>query len=105
MTRYFVVLAMLLPVPTASCAGTPVRWESRYDRAAPSLADSTDCRAQARRQAEIRYPPPVGGVPPGRGTRTSVATPVDADRFAAENWFYAQCMRQKGFELVDMTHS
>jgi hypothetical protein len=95
------VLAILLPIPIASCAGTPVRWESRYDGAAPTLVDSTDCRAQARRHTEMRYPRPVRDLPSGRSTRASVALPADGDRFAAEISFYAQCMRQKGFELVN----
>jgi hypothetical protein len=47
---------LLLPLPAASCASAPswqpVRWESRDGQGSASLSESSDCRAQARRQAE-----------------------------------------------------
>ena len=49
----------------------------------------------------MRFPDRVLDVPSGPGKRTSVTLPSDGDRLAAEIRFYAQCMRHKGFELVD----
>src|SRR6266540_2413919 len=92
--------ALLVACVGAPPGGEPVRWQGTRDHARPTLADSTDCRAQARRQAEMRFPDRVLDVPAGPGTRTSVTLPSDGDRFAAENRLYAQCMGQKGFELV-----
>jgi hypothetical protein len=99
-------LALLAAAALAACtgalpAGQPFRWQSGSDHATPTLADSSDCRFQARRQAEMRFPARVLDVPSGPGKRTSVTLPSDGDRLAAEIRFYAQCMRQKGFELVD----
>ena len=78
-----------------------MRWESRGDAAPPSAADAGDCRAQAARQASMRFLPWVMEVPLPNGGRTSVTLPSDdPSRFGVENWFYSQCMRQKGFQLV-----
>ena len=49
----------------------------------------------------MRFPDRVLDVPSRPGRRTSVTLPSDGDRLAAEIRLYAQCMRQKGFELVD----
>jgi len=94
----------LLLLPAASCAGAqgwqPVRWESRDGSGPPSLSDASDCRAQARRQAELRYPHSAPAAPLHPGVRLATGVPSDADRFPAETAFYADCMRHKGFELV-----
>jgi hypothetical protein len=99
-----VVCLLLLPLATAPCAGAhgwqPVRWESRDGRGPPGLSDSSDCRAQARRQAELRYPHSAPAAPLRPGVRMATGVPNDADRFPAETAFYADCMRRKGFELV-----
>ena len=99
-------LALVAASALAACAGAlpagqPLHWRSASGPATPTLADSSDCRFQARRQAETRFPDRVLDVPTRPGGRTSVTLPADGDRLAAEIRFYTQCMRQKGFELVD----
>lgn len=105
MHRANACLVFLLLLPAASCASAggwqPVRWESRDGQGPAGLSDSSDCRAQARRQAELRYPRADPAPPLKPGVRMATSAPNDADRFPAENAFYAQCMRHKGFELVD----
>jgi hypothetical protein len=104
----FACLLLLLPLPAASCASAhgwqAVRWESRDGQGA-GLSESSDCRAQARRQAEQRYPRAATAPPLRPGARMAASASTDADRFPAENAFYAQCMRHKGFELVDTARS
>ena len=96
----------MVAMTAAACAvvlpgADGVRWESRDDGTPPSMADSGDCRAQARRQASMRFPPRVQEVALPSGGRTSVTLPSDdPGRSGAESWFYSQCMRQKGFQLV-----
>jgi len=98
-------LLLLLPLPAASCASAhgwqPVRWESRDGQGPAGLSESSDCRAQARRQAEQRYPRAATAPPLRPGARMAASASNDADRFPAENALFAQCMRHKGFELVD----
>ncbi|HZB55247.1 MAG TPA: hypothetical protein VE527_16555 [Reyranella sp.] len=100
---------LLLPLPAASCASAhgwqPVRWESRDGRGPAGLSESSDCRTQARRQAEQRYPRPATAPPLRPGARMAASASNDAGRFPAENALYAQCMRHKGFELVDTARS
>lgn len=109
MHRANACLVFLLLLPAASCASPPgwqpARWESRDGQGPASLSDSSDCRAQAQRQAELRYPRPATAPPLRPGTRMAASAPDNADRFPAENAFYAQCMRHKGFELVDAARS
>jgi hypothetical protein len=99
-----VVCVLLLPLAAASCASVhgwqPLRWESRDGHGAAGLSESSDCRAQAQRQTELRYPRSAPAPPLRPGARMAASAPNDADRFPAENAFYAQCMRHKGFELV-----
>ena len=102
----FACLLLLLPLPAASCAsGQPVRWESRDGQGPAGLSESSDCRAQARREAEQRYPRAATAPPLRPGARMAASASNDADRFPAENALYAQCMRHKGFELVDTARS
>jgi len=100
---------LLLPLPAASCASAdgwqPVRWESRDGQGSAGLSESSDCRAQARRQAELRYPRSAPAPPLRPGARMAASASNDADRFPAENALFAQCMRHKGFELVDTARS
>jgi hypothetical protein len=105
----FACLLLLLPLPAASCASAhgwqPVRWESRDGQGPAGLSESSDCRAQARREAEQRYPRAATAPPLRPGARMAASASNDADRFPAENALYAQCMRHKGFELVDTARS
>lgn len=90
-----------LPLLGIACAAPSSRWESRSDGRAPTVVDSDDCRHQARRQAELRFPRDPWDSPSRRRGRSPSDVIADSDRSAAENDFYTQCMRQKGFELVD----
>ena len=105
----FACLLLLLPLPAASCASAhgwqPVRWESRDGQGPAGLSESSDCRAQARRQAEQRYPRAATAPPLRPGARMAASASNDADRFPAENAFFAQCMQHKGFALVDTARS
>lgn len=99
---------LLLPLPAASCAiahWQPVRWESRYGQGPAGLSETSDCRTQARRQAEQRYPRAATAPPLRPGARMAASVSNDGDRFPAENALYAQCMRHKGFELVETARS
>jgi hypothetical protein len=86
---------LVLTIAAGCSEAESVRWQSRDDGSPPTLSDSSDCRAQARRQAEMRFP-----ATQGLGRRVEVVLPGEADRFAAENRLYVECMRQKGFDLV-----
>jgi hypothetical protein len=88
------VLRRIMRQPAAVAA---VRWESRDGPIPPSLSESSDCRTQAVRQAEQRYPRSASGLPLRAGVRMATGLPDNADRFPAENAFYADCMHQKGF--------
>jgi hypothetical protein len=58
-------------------------WQSAADPA-PSMSDSLDCRAQARRQARAQYP-----APRARGGLQQPLPPSDEqDRSAAENRYF-----------------
>ena len=71
----------------------------------PAFPTRATAAAQARRQAEVRYPRPAPAPPLRPGARMATSVSNDADRFPAENAFYAQCMRHKGFALVDTARS
>lgn len=101
-------LALLVALAVTACTlASPapdggVRWVSRKDGSPPDVADSSDCRAQARRQADLRFLPREMQVQLPSGQRSSATLPSDdPDRMPSEKRFYAQCMRQKGFQLVD----
>jgi hypothetical protein len=70
-------------------------WKRRGDGSAPGLADTSDCHAEARRQAEARYPPQRIR---NRGGEMTFENP---GLFPAEISFFEQCMRRKGFERAD----
>lgn len=84
-----------------ACAAPSSRWASQADGTAPSAADSGDCRQQAQRHAELRFPRDASDVPSRRRVSSAAGVLADTDRSPAENDFYAQCMRRKGFELID----
>jgi hypothetical protein len=60
----------------------------------PSVSDTNDCRFEARRQAELRYPDPV------RRDGTQTVTYENPHRFEAEMTYFNACMRRKGFVRV-----
>ena len=57
----------------------------------PRLGDTQDCRAEAQRQAGMRYPPQR------IVTRGREVTFENPGQFSAETSFFGECMRRKGF--------
>ena len=57
----------------------------------PRLGDTQDCRAEAQRQAGMRYPPQHVI---NRGREVTYENP---QQFSAETSFFGECMRRKGF--------
>lgn len=57
----------------------------------PRLGDTQDCRAEAQRQAGMRYPPQRIV---NRGREVTFENP---GQFSAETSFFGECMRRKGF--------
>jgi hypothetical protein len=88
---------MLLVLTLTGCAGRQSEhWERQDDRSPPGMSETSDCRFQARRQAEIQYPDrprEQAGRFPG----------YDDRRFPAELAFYEECMRRKGFVRMNAT--
>jgi hypothetical protein len=81
-------------IALAACTmgGTSDRWQ-KADGAAPSLAETADCHAQAGRYAAARYPDQIQRVTPD-GSSVRISNP---DRFSAEITFYESCLRAKGY--------
>jgi hypothetical protein len=78
-----------------ACAPPPIeQWQSVADGTVANVAETSDCRAQARRQALARYP-----VQPIEET---VRTPRlnEPARTETEGVLFRSCMRQKGFMLM-----
>ncbi len=66
----------------------------KADGSPAGVGEMSDCRLDARRQAELRYPPtPPAGVPQG-----SSLGDESGPRFQLELSLFNQCMRRKGFE-------
>lgn len=65
-------------------------WTSR-NGPEPRLGDTQDCRAEAQRQATMRYPPQRTN---NRGREVTFENP---GQFPAETSFFGECMRRKGF--------
>jgi hypothetical protein len=89
---------LFLSVSLAACASEPgssPAWKNPADGSAPTLSDTSDCRAEARRMSELRYPPRP--VPRASGTAQPDYRQEDPDRFPAEVRFYEQCLERKGF--------
>ena len=87
-----VTVALLLAL--AGCTpptDSPVRPNSQQ----PGLSDISDCRTQARRQAEQLYPHRTSP----RGAPLADYATNDADRFPAELSLFRQCMQGKGYEV------
>ena len=94
------LLPLLLSLALAACTpGTSPSWVSQVDGGTPGMSDTSDCRAEARRQAELRYPPRPLPRPPGGGPEPFYRQ-EDSDRFPAENRFFEMCMHRKGFRRV-----
>jgi hypothetical protein len=85
-------LAALLALGGCS---TPTADELRQNRQQPSLSDTSDCRAQAQRQAEQRYPSRTSP----RGAPLADYASNEMDRFPAEISLFKLCMRAKGYAL------
>jgi hypothetical protein len=67
-------------------------WKKRDDGSRAGLADVEDCHAEARREAEARYPP--RRVSHGGAEMTF----ENRDLFTAEIPLFEHCMRRKGFD-------
>jgi hypothetical protein len=81
------VLNALVSMSVAACHTLPIGGAG-----GPGPADLSDCRAQASRQAEMRYPRPPGD----RSPRPPFDSTIDqSDRAAAERRYYDQCVQQK----------
>ncbi len=66
----------------------------KADGTPAGIGDISDCRLDARRQAELRYPPaPPSGLPQG-----STLGDDSGRRFELELSLFDQCMRRKGFQ-------
>jgi hypothetical protein len=92
-----VPLALLAALLAACTAGSPAAWQNPTDRSGPSMSDTSDCRAQARRQAELRYPDePIAP----RTTRDPLYRQQNPDRFPSEVRLFELCMERKGFARV-----
>jgi hypothetical protein len=87
--NHFVPLAMLV---AAACAGQPPAepWQ-RPDGGAPSVTDTSFCRQEARRQANVLYP----GAP--ANDARGLPRTTDERNFPAEIQFYEQCMTRLGY--------
>ncbi len=93
---------LLLPIVVSLAACTPgssPAWVNDADGSPPGIGDTSDCRAEAKRQADLRYPSQ-----PGPRNPASPGEPVykqeDPDRFPAEIRFFERCMQRKGFRRV-----
>jgi hypothetical protein len=87
-------LALALLLALGGC-GTPTADELRHNRQQPSLSDTSDCRAQAQRQAEQRYPRRTNS----RGAPLADYASNEMDRFPAELSLFKLCMRSKGYSV------
>ena len=88
--RFTVALLLAL----AGCT-PPIDSQNRRDSPQPGLSDIADCRAQARRLAEQRYPHRTSP----RGAPLADYVSDDADRFPAELSLFRLCMQGKGYAV------
>jgi hypothetical protein len=91
-------LLMPILILASGCTSPPVQWQGTSGQGAPTLAETSDCRFQARRQAEQLYPYDRSGS--RRPPSPAVAT-AGSDRNASEAASYHQCLEQKGYRLVE----
>jgi hypothetical protein len=90
--RHGISLLVQLHAVTACDAQQGGDWKKRDDGSTAGLADLEDCHAEARREAEARYPP--RRVNHGGAEMTF----ENADLFPAEIALFEHCMRRKGFD-------
>jgi hypothetical protein len=84
---------LLLSVFAAACSG-PITTTLDSAPSATEFSDAADCRVQAARQAELRYPrQPLDD--PGHGVRRPPAMPDEPAKAEAAQRFFRQCMQQK----------
>ena len=69
-------------------------WRNPADGSAADVSDVSDCRINARREAQNRYPPTA---PPGLPGGSSMGDDT-ARRFEFEFSLFDQCMRRKGYQ-------
>ena len=83
---------VLVGLQLAACTGqSPAEQWARPDGAPPSATDTSNCRQEARRQANILYP-----AQPASEARGLPRT-TDQRNFPAEVRFYEQCMTRLGY--------
>lgn len=80
------VVIVLLAVSLAACSTSSTRGTG-----GPSSDDLSDCRTQASRQAEMRFPYPPRDVSRPQVDEMQTRT----DRSAAERRYFEQCVQQK----------
>ena len=84
---------LLLAVLLSGDGATAQTWRNPADGSAANVADISDCRIEARREAQLRYPPtPPPGLPGGSSTGDDTSR-----RFELESSLFDQCMRRKGY--------
>jgi hypothetical protein len=87
------VAVLLLSVLAAACSG-PISTTLDNEPPATELSDAADCRVQAVRQADQRYPrQPLDD--PGYGVRRPAVVPADPAKAEVAQRFFRQCMEQK----------
>jgi hypothetical protein len=88
------LLPFALIVLVAACAGQPAEPWEKPDHTPPTVAETSFCHQEARRQAGSLYP--------DQAPNGAVGTPHISDerRFPAEVSFYEQCMTRSGFARV-----
>ncbi|HEY6980490.1 hypothetical protein [Reyranella sp.] len=86
------LLACLAP---CACAG-PVQWSKPGSDSAVSARDTSDCRAEAQRQAARLYPGFASPYAAGAAVMMSQQH-LDTDRAVAESHFFGSCMEARGY--------
>jgi hypothetical protein len=83
---------VLVGLQLAACTGqSPAEPWARPDGAPPSATDTSYCRQEGLRQANILYPAQPASEARGRPRTT------DQRNFPAEIRFYEQCMTRRGY--------
>ena len=90
MSRLF---TLLIAAALGACTpGAPPPWINDADGSTPSMSDVSDCRAESKRQAELRYPSQP--MPRTSSPGDPVYKQQDPDRFPAEIRFFELCMQR-----------
>lgn len=85
---------MLLGALLSGDGASAQTWRNPADGTAANSADVSECRTDARREAQNRYPP---AAPPGLPGGTSMGDD-SGRRSALESSLFDQCMRRKGYQ-------